>query len=140
MLSDKLKNMSTNYHMETLNVADIVSGQKVIIPKFQRGIKWTINHQKEFLSCFKKGDPIGVVLLFKKSDKYELIDGLQRLSTIRSYIKNPILYVDSADRFQNEQNLDDLVKLSFELRKMPNQKVTVLSREKTNLRRNFFLI
>ncbi len=102
--------MALNYHIDVLTKGDIQEGGKISIPSYQRGIVWKLKHKKEFLESVKKGDPIGVVLVYKEDDgTYTLIDGLQRLSTIKAYMNNPLAFIDEKDKFINEQLIESII-------------------------------
>lgn len=103
--------MALNYHMDILTKGDIQEGGKISIPSYQRGIVWKLKHKKEFLESVKAGDPIGVVLIYKEADgKYTLIDGLQRLSTIKAYMANPLAFIDEKDKFINESLIENIIR------------------------------
>ena len=78
------------------------SGNRIIkVPQFQRSIVWKPEQKKKFIDSLKEGFPIGT-LLFAKTIKgnqeiYELIDGLQRSSTIKNYIESPTEFFDYTD-------------------------------------------
>ncbi len=102
--------MALNYHTDVLTKGDIQEGGKISIPPYQRGIVWKLKHKKEFLESVKNGDPIGVVLIYKEEDgKYTLIDGLQRLSTIKAYMNNPLAFIDEKDKFINESYIESII-------------------------------
>jgi len=70
---------------------------KFSIPTFQRSLVWSIERKKNFIKVLRKGDPIGVILVYEKGGKFRLIDGLQRISTIKAYSKNPMKFLDLDD-------------------------------------------
>lgn len=70
---------------------------KIEIPKFQRGLVWNKNKKKEFIKTLKAGLPIGVLLLSKKGDKYLIVDGLQRFTTMKEYTKDYFSYIDKSE-------------------------------------------
>ncbi|MFL6373982.1 MAG: DUF262 domain-containing protein, partial [Pyrinomonadaceae bacterium] len=69
--------------------------QRIIIPKFQRTLVWAKEQKKDLINSIKRGFPIGAILLYKVGDdedgttRYNLIDGLQRSSTLRQYALQP---------------------------------------------------
>ena len=105
--------MSQNYIIDKLTLKDLQDGSKIVIPNFQRGIVWTKEHRKEFLSTIRAGDPFGVILVYKDADKYILVDGLQRLSTLKAYMTNPLEFIDEKDKFIDETKLEDVIKEHF---------------------------
>ena len=96
--------MNSNYTSESIRLYDIINEKKVKIPKFQRGVVWNISRKKNFISSVKNGDPFGVILVYKENGEYLLIDGLQRLSTLVNYQKNPLDYLDEDSMFQKYDN------------------------------------
>ena len=89
--------MVAHYEMMTLKVSDL---DRVKIPTFQRGFVWTAKKKNEFIETLHEGLPFGTLLVYPESQDTEskliLIDGQQRLSTIRSYQNDPLLYWGSA--------------------------------------------
>lgn len=67
---------------------------KIEIPRFQRGLVWGKQKKREFIKTLKSGLPIGVLLLSQKDDKYLVIDGLQRFTTMEDYAKDYFSYID----------------------------------------------
>lgn len=70
---------------------------KIEIPKFQRGLVWNKTKKKEFIKTLKAGLPIGVLLLSKKGDKYLIVDGLQRFTTMKEYAKDFFSYIEKSE-------------------------------------------
>ena len=99
--------MIQNYIVDKLTLSDLTETGKVIIPNFQRGIVWTKTHRKEFIETVKSGDPFGVVLVSQEApgEPYYLIDGLQRLSTLKAYMNNPLEFIDENDKFIDQERL-----------------------------------
>lgn len=75
---------------------------KIEIPKFQRGLVWNRTKKIEFIKTLKAGLPIGVLLLSKKGDKYLVIDGLQRFTTMKDYAKDFFSYIDKSEITDND--------------------------------------
>ena len=70
---------------------------KIEIPRFQRGLVWGDLKKKEFIKTLKTGLPIGALLLFKDGDKYQIVDGLQRYTTMLDYSKDYFSYIDKSE-------------------------------------------
>ena len=70
---------------------------KIEIPRFQRGLVWSKNKKIEFIKTLKAGLPIGVLLLSKEGDKYLVIDGLQRFTTMKDYAKDYFSYIETSE-------------------------------------------
>jgi hypothetical protein len=57
--------------------------------RYQRKLVWTVNEKEFLIDSIDKGLPIPLILLAQTTDgKYEIIDGLQRLNAIVSFIEN----------------------------------------------------
>lgn len=104
--------MATNHtNTETWSVEDLVFAlgetpnkkKKITIPKFQRTLVWRSEQKKEFIDSVKNGFPVGAILLYKSStdkdgnDIYNLIDGLQRSTTLNQYTKSPTQFFDETN-------------------------------------------
>lgn len=83
--------MLLKYDVEKMKFSDLRG--KIEIPKFQRGLVWSQGKKEEFIKTLKAGLPIGVLLLSKKGDKYLVIDGLQRYSTMVDYSNDYFKYI-----------------------------------------------
>ena len=132
--------MSQNYIIDNLKLSDLKEGGKIIIPSFQRGLVWSKEHRKEFISTIRTGDPFGVILVYKDNDKYILVDGLQRLSTLKAYMDRPLDFIDEKDQFIDEQKLDDLIKTKFRKEGFPIPSDEVLSKNKRIIKKRMLEI
>lgn len=84
--------MKLQYEVEKMKFSNIKD--RVEIPRFQRGLVWKDERKKEFIQALKSGLPIGVLLFAKKDDKYLVIDGLQRFTTMLDYSRDYFHYID----------------------------------------------
>ena len=76
--------------------------EKIDIPKYQRSIAWIDTQKKLFINSIKSGFPIGSLLLFKREETtnktvFHLVDGLQRVLSLKKYIENPLEYITDED-------------------------------------------
>lgn len=73
-------------------------GELEIRPTYQRLFRWTISQQSQFIESLLLGLPIPPIFVIEtESRKYELIDGLQRISTYLHFVgtlKNHHKYPD----------------------------------------------
>lgn len=124
--------MNQNYIVDKLTLSDLTKSGKIVIPAFQRGIVWNKEHRKDFIETVKSGDPFGVVLVSqaKPSDPYILIDGLQRLSTLKAYMTNPLEFVDENDKFIDGEKLQKLFEAKYTAKKLPLPKQEKVDKEK----------
>ena len=84
--------MSSNYEIEKFTFDKLENQLKV--PSYQRPLVWTKSQKQAFIDNISRGFPFGSLLLYKYDgeDKYSLIDGQQRFSTLRDYKKHPEEY------------------------------------------------
>lgn len=90
---------------------------KLDIPRYQRGLVWTQKQKEALLESISLGYPIGSLLAFQTSHKnfkgsapviWELVDGLQRASTLIEYMDHPFTVAGMASFVDDE----DLINLS----------------------------
>ena len=94
----EFKNMKKcNYMPLQIHMNDVLDDNKFVVPQFQRSVVWKLKRRKDFISNIRNGEPFGVILIRHHNNKYELIDGLQRITTIRDYYANPFNYLSSSD-------------------------------------------
>ena len=96
----------TNYVPLAITLEDVLDDKKFRLPSFQRNVVWTKPRRKEFIINVRNGEPIGVILVRQNEGKYELIDGLQRITTLRAYCENKFEYLDA-----NDVNIDLVKKI-----------------------------
>ncbi len=80
------------------------------IPRYQRSYVWDDQKKKNFLESLRKKWPTGVVLVQKIDNKYYIIDGLQRSTTLATYwllwnshpgiINNPEIYENALEAYK----------------------------------------
>jgi Protein of unknown function DUF262 len=70
---------------EIVNMYD--SGEVIIDPEFQRLFRWDIGQKSKLIESLLLGIPLPSIFVFEKEDgNWELIDGLQRISTILEFM------------------------------------------------------
>lgn len=86
--------MSFKYKIENLSFPELE--ERAVIPKFQRKLVWSVNEKKSFIETLSKGYPFGAILIYKyeNEEKFSIIDGLQRYTTIRDYVSSPEKYIE----------------------------------------------
>lgn len=98
---------------------EIVSGLLILAPEFQRRFVWTQAHQEEFLDTILQGFPFpeiyvstGDVDIAAMKTVRHVIDGQQRLTTIKNYIdgkfERPLAAVKSYAALNPEEKSDFL--------------------------------
>lgn len=93
--------MVYKYRIDNLMFNDL--HKKAVVPKFQRKLVWSKKEKKSFIDTLSKGYPFGAILIYKyeEDEKYSIIDGLQRFTTIEDYIKNPEKYISFEEEVEN---------------------------------------
>ena len=94
--------MENTWKMEEFTAQEIhekKESKKIEVPIYQRGIVWKDSQKKDLIDSIKKGIPFGSILLYhdENKNKYRLIDGLQRCTTIYEFISNPANFFDEDD-------------------------------------------
>lgn len=91
-MSTQIRPSVTNPTLASL-YKEISDGLLVLAPDFQRRFVWTMEHQEEFIDTIMKGLPFpeiyvstGQVDIEMMRTTRNVIDGQQRLTTIRNYI------------------------------------------------------
>src|SRR6266436_10388115 len=75
----------------TLSVGEIVNMYKdkelIVNPDFQRLFRWEIGQKSKLIESILLGIPVPSIFVFEKKDStWELIDGLQRISTLLEFM------------------------------------------------------
>lgn len=71
----------------------------VRIPKFQRSLVWDYDQKVALIDSIYRGFPVGAILTYQTDEKFgnrnvlQVVDGLQRMSTIREYLDSPLNFV-----------------------------------------------
>ena len=82
------------YQMSFGEIVNMYDNREIIIdPEFQRLFRWDIGQKSKFVESLLLGIPVPSIFVFEKEDgSWELIDGLQRVSTILEFmgrLRNP---------------------------------------------------
>ncbi|WP_323714369.1 DUF262 domain-containing protein [Mammaliicoccus sciuri] len=93
------------YRIETRTFEELQG--KLKLPTFQRALVWSNNQKQEFFNTLKDGFPFGSILLYEyeNENKYSLIDGLQRYTTMLDFKDNPTNYIELEEFAQNVADL-----------------------------------
>jgi hypothetical protein len=83
------------------------------LPRFQRGVVWQSEQKKRLIDSIFNGFPVGALLGFHTGDKesgrenpreiIQLVDGLQRTTTIVEYLQKPLLLSPRSVLFSDDQ-------------------------------------
>ena len=76
------------YPMSVGEIAGMYENREIVIdPEFQRLFRWDISQKSKLIESLLLGIPLPSIFVFEKADgTWELIDGLQRLSTILEFM------------------------------------------------------
>ena len=81
------------YEIINMSVSDL---DRIDLPRFQRRFVWNRRKKESFITTLHEGLPFGAVLVYPKSKDPDspllILDGQQRLSTIREFRANPLIY------------------------------------------------
>ena len=123
--------MAQYYDIRQFSSEELKTNGRIILPSYQRGIVWKNSKRKAFIETIFEGNPFGVVLVYERDDTYEVIDGLQRLSTMKAYMDNPLDFIGVNDYLEGEKLLDTVIiqKLRSNGKKADDK--TVLKERKT---------
>lgn len=74
-----------------MSIGEVVNmykdGELIINPDFQRLFRWEIGQKSKLIESLLLGIPLPSIFVFEKEDsKWELIDGLQRMSTLLEFM------------------------------------------------------
>ncbi len=77
-----------NYPMSIGELISMYSKKEVIInPEFQRYFRWTENQKTKLIESILLGIPIPSIFIYQRKDgRWEIVDGLQRISTILQFV------------------------------------------------------
>ena len=76
------------YQMSIGEIVSMYDSREIIIdPEFQRLFRWNIGQKSRLIESLLLGIPLPSIFVFEKGDgSWELIDGLQRVSTILEFM------------------------------------------------------
>lgn len=99
--------MKSQYKIDSISFKKLQN--EVELPPFQRNVVWTEEKRKNFVYTVLTGSPFGALLLYKETDHFLLVDGLQRYTTLRDFIISPRKYINLADDCKNF--IDDIINI-----------------------------
>jgi hypothetical protein len=112
---ERLKNVKVNQRRADRTVKSLIDDfqkEKIIIPEYQRNFVWPLDVRCRFIESIFMNVPIPSVFLLEKSidgkKNYEVLDGVQRLSTLESFYKGVL-------RLKELEKLNDLNQVTFSM-------------------------
>jgi hypothetical protein len=87
-------NMARNYKVHEYLFQQLRGN--IVVPQFQRSLVWDPERKANFIKTVIKGDPFGVLLVYDdpRTGHKQIIDGLQRFTTLIDFEKNPFKYYE----------------------------------------------
>ncbi len=85
--------MELKYTNAVFNINQILDEKIFTFPNFQRGISWKINRKQNFIKTLLNGEPFGTILIYEDNKDTYLIDGLQRITTIREFYNDKYAFL-----------------------------------------------
>lgn len=78
-------------NIDKAEIDSLLKRKNLVIPRLQRNLVWKENKKQDLIISIKSNFPIGAITIFKSHDDSNeyLIDGLQRISTIKFFKKSP---------------------------------------------------
>ena len=100
--------------------------RKVVIPIFQRGLRWDSDRRAKFIDSLDQGYPFGSLLFAKQEgvNKYSVVDGLQRGSTVCDYVFKPLAK-------NNIKSISESVLDSIRVALFPNNEIKSINKKST---------
>lgn len=94
--------MNESFTVERTDIKSLLSNYNLSIPPFQRKFVWNGDKKRELIDSLNRSFPIGAITLFlnKKDNCYLIVDGLQRINTIKAYLINPCSIVPFRQYFE----------------------------------------
>lgn len=86
------------YEIINMSISDL---ERIDLPLFQRRFVWNTKKKEAFITTLHEGLPFGAVLVYPKTKEANstllILDGQQRLSTIREFKQHPLTYWKSLE-------------------------------------------
>lgn len=116
LIDDRIRELKvTSLDISFNELADMYRSEELIIqPEYQRTFRWDIGKQSRFIESLLMEMPVPSIYVIELDDgKYELIDGLQRISSYLSY-RGFLKMITNEDIALNESEDDDIQEDVFE--------------------------
>jgi len=86
--------MASNYLVRNYRYDQLKNN--VVLPKFQRSLVWNKDRKKNFIQTVMQKNPFGILLIYDNpvSHKQQIIDGLQRFTTLKDFESKPLDYLE----------------------------------------------
>lgn len=85
-----MKSMESKvFILDQTTIKKLLTIFKLVIPDFQRNFVWKKKKKEQLLASLFRGFPIGAITLYQDGNSYYIIDGLQRINTLKQYLSCP---------------------------------------------------
>lgn len=89
--------------LDQATIKSLLMAYKLKIPDFQRSFVWKKPKKYQLLESLFKGFPIGAITLYEDGGAYYVIDGLQRINTLKQYLTSPSTVISFKEFFEKVQ-------------------------------------
>ena len=89
--------------LDQTTIKNLLMAYKLKIPDFQRSFVWKDRKKYQLLESLFKGFPIGAITLYEDNGAYYIIDGLQRINTLKQYLTSPNKVITFREFFEKVQ-------------------------------------
>ena len=89
--------------LDQTTIKNLLMAYKLKIPDFQRSFVWKEKKKYQLLESLFKGFPIGAITLYEDNGAYYIIDGLQRINTLKQYLTSPNKVISFKEFFEKVQ-------------------------------------
>ncbi|MFK7980977.1 MAG: DUF262 domain-containing protein [Saprospiraceae bacterium] len=96
-----------NYNWSVDYISQLLAKNIInLSPDFQRNFVWDYKRKCRLIESILLGIPVPAFYLAKSGKTYNVVDGLQRLTTIKQFLNNefPLKYLEYLNRNQSEEN------------------------------------
>lgn len=110
--------MNESFAIERTDIKSLLSNYNLSIPPFQRKFVWNDDKKRDLIDSLNMSFPIGVITLFLNKDKncYLIVDGLQRVNTIKAYLNNPCDIVPFKHYYERIKEELDVFAIKYNLK------------------------
>lgn len=86
--------------LDQTTIKNLLMAYKLKIPDFQRSFVWKKAKKYQLLQSLFRGFPIGAITLYEDEGVYHIIDGLQRINTLKQYLTSPCAVIPFSEFFE----------------------------------------
>jgi len=79
-------------------------------PNYQRNKVWKERQRKELIWSIEKNFAIGAITIYERRNKFEILDGQQRIWTISDFLKNDLTDLDNKKFNDLDGSVQDEIK------------------------------